>query len=183
MKRFYLYFLLLLTPLLLQAKTDEEFFAKVVAPNKGNIYTDDSTIVSVYLYAVKPIGDIQVDDKNLKIKGCKVRKAYQGNGSRQSVTTLDGKRYYTVICAQYYVTGNDKGSCAFPSLSITANLYTEEKKQQQSDPFFGPFDDFFRTPTYKKEKKSIHSPQFKLQVSNEPQKTTEELRKSGKVVI
>jgi hypothetical protein len=69
-------------------------------------------------------------------------------------------------------------------LFLTANLYIQQQnKQQDSDPFNDFFDDFFNTPAYKKEKKELRTSTYKMQVVNKPQKTMEELRKSGKIVI
>lgn len=186
MKRFTNVLLLLVflaLTLQLQAKDETTFFAKVVAPNNGQIYKDDSTVVSIYLYAKHPIGDIQINNKRIHIDGCSVRRIPAGQ--RQSISRINGQAYYTVLCAQYSVAATKKGKTEFPQLSVTANLYIEQesKQQQRIDPFFGPFDDFFRQPSYKKEKKTIHTPQFKMEVTDAPRKTMQELQRSGKTII
>ncbi len=166
-----------------QAKQSDVFFAKVVVPDSGRFYRGDSTVVSVFLYARHPIGDIQIDDKRLHVSGCTVRRIY--TGQRQSISRINGQTYYTVLCARYSVASDKKGKTVFPQLSVTANLYVEQKdgRQYRADPFFGPFDDFFRQPSYKKEKKSIRTPLYRIEVTDAPRKTMRELQRSGKTII
>ncbi len=166
-----------------QAKQGDVFFAKVVVPDSGRIYRGDSTVVSVFLYAKHPIGDIQIDDKHVHVSGCTVRRIYAGQ--RQSISRVNGQAYYTVLCARYSVASDKKGKTSFPQLSVTANLYVEQKddREYRPDPFFGPFDDFFRQPSYKKVKKSIRTPLYKIEVTDAPRKTMQELQRSGKTII
>lgn len=185
MKHYFFFFILfLLLPLSMAAKSDEKFYAEIVGQNEGKIYPNDSIIVAIHLYATRPIGDVKIDDSKLKINDCSVRRVYSGSERQQYIVQKNGENLYTIVCAQYSVAPNKKGGFYFPSLSLTANLYIQQQNKQQGyDPFFGPFDDFFNTPTYKKEKKELHTTPYKMQVVNKPQKTTEELRKSGKIVI
>jgi len=185
MKHSFLYLiLLLLLPISLQAKSDEKCYTEIVAENDGKIYPDDSIIVSIRLYATHPICDVHINDSKLKINGCHVRRLYTGNENQQVIIQKDDQNLYTVVCAQYSVASNKKGVYYFPQLFLTANLYIQQQnKQQDSDPFNGFFDDFFNTPAYKKEKKELRTSTYKMQVVNKPQKTMEELRKSGKIVI
>ena len=185
MKHPFLYLILfLLLSISLQAKSDEKFYTEIIGQNDGKIYPNDSIIVSLHLYATRPIGDIQLNDSKLKISGCSVRRLYTGNEGKQFIIQKDGENLYTVVCAQYSIAPKKKGTYYFPQLSLTANLYIQQQnKQNDYDPFFGSFDDFFNTPTYKKEKKNLRTPTYKMEVVEKPKKTIEELRKSGNIVI
>lgn len=175
--------LLLACPSVIQAKSDGDIFAKVVAPDSGRLYRGDSTVVSVYVYSRYPISSIDIDDKRLRVAGCEVRKLYARK--RQSVTRINGQTYYTVLGALYSVASDKKGKTHFPQLSLTANLLVEQEDEgeRRADPFFGPFDDFFRQPSYKKVKRSIRTPLYKMEVTDAPRKTMRELQRSGKTII
>lgn len=168
-----------------QARSGETFFAKTIGPNGDKVYVNDSAIVSIYLYASRPIGDIQINDKKLHVKGCRARRAYFNQGRRQSITRLDDKVYYTVLCAQYIVVPSSKGKYSFPELSVTANLYIEQEEPQRRSPgfFFDPFEQFFRQPTYKKQKQSLRTPSKKFEVISQPPKTMQELEEKGRTIL
>ena len=175
--------LLLACPSVIQAKSDGDIFAKVVAPDSGRLYKGDSTVVSIYVYSRSPISSIDIEDKRLHIAGCEVRKLYARK--RQSVTRINGQTYYTVLGALYSVASDKKGKIHFPQLSLTANLLVEQEdeRERRADPLFGPFDDFFRQPSYKKVRRSIRTPLYKMEVVDAPRKTMRELQRSGKTII
>lgn len=181
-RRQLLLLLIVLFPFSISGKNSETFFSKVKVEQDGNIFIGDSAVVSLILYATQPIGDIDINDAQLKVNGCRIRRAYFNSGRRQQITYVDQKPYYTVIGAQYVVVGMKKGKTTFPSLDVKANLYIEQETQRQGFDFFDPFS-MFSQPTYKKEKKSLRTPTVKIQVTEAPTKSTEQLKKEGKTVI
>jgi hypothetical protein len=169
----------------LKAKDNIKLFAKAVSEENGKIIVDDATVVSVYVYSNYPIGEVNISDKPVKMSGCDVRSVSTGRRLRQSMTRVDGKPYYTVLGAQYLVSGQTLGRTTFPQLDINVTLLQEEKqtRDRESDSFFDLFDPFFRRPSYKKIKKAVRSDLLKMEVVKAPRKSAEQLKSEGKVVI
>lgn len=166
------------------ASDNIKLFAKAVAQNEAKVYLDDSIVVSVYAYATLPFGDVSVSDKLPRVTGCRVRRIGSARRLSQNITRVDGKPYYTILCAQYAVVGLKKGTTTFPKLDLNVVLLEEEQQNQNSDrSFFDFFDDMFRRPSYKQIKKTTQTPQLKLEVTTAPQKTFEQLKREGKTII
>ena len=162
------------------AKDDNSLFVKVTTNNKDNeIIVGDSTVFSVWIYSIYPIGELKCNNNgDIKIKDCHVRKVINHRRS-QSRKYFNNTPYYCTLWAQYVVGSKKKGNYTFPSLDFSATLYLEQK--QELDPF-DPFG-FFNKPTYKKQNKNVSSHSTKFSIVAEPEKSTQELIRSGKTVI
>lgn len=138
--------LLLFIALKLHAKSSETFFCKVITSPEATVVRDDSAIVSIYLFATKPMGDIELSPESPKGEDCKLRLLYLNKqGRRQAITQVDGKSYYTVLCAQYSLIGANKGRCTFPSTSksptrlprqpVNSNRWANKSSKNNISPF------------------------------------------------
>ena len=164
-------------------KVQNALFAKTVVKNDAKIYRGDSSVVTVYAYSLMPFGSVQTPAKAPKLKGCHVRRLPQ-RGQRQSITYLDGRPYYTVVCGQYMVGSSKNGKYKFPKVKVNAVVMEEkEEDRNRRDPFFGPFSDFFRQPEYNPINQSATSPATPFEVVSPPRKSSEQLRHEGKMLI
>lgn len=167
-----------------EASTGIKLFAKAEAQNEAKVYLDDSIVVSVYAYATLPFGDVEVSDKLPRVSGCRVRRIGSARRLTQNITRVDGKPYYTILCAQYVVAGLKKGTTTFPKVDLNVVLLEEDAtSQDRSRSFFDFFDDIFRQPSYKQIKKTTQTTQLKLEVTTAPQKTFDQLKREGKTII
>ena len=179
-----LIFTLTFFSLTVQGKDSVKIFAKAISEDNGKVFVDDSTIVSVYVYSNHPFGEVKIDDKQFKMKSCRVRRIHTSRQRHQSVTGIGGVPYYTIICAQYSVAGLKPGSTIFPQININATLLEEEQqKESNGDSFFDMFGSIFRQPSYKKIKKSTRSNLLKMEIVKTPKKSAEQLMREGKVII
>lgn len=161
-----------------------KLFAKAETQNEAKVYLDDSIVVSIYAYSTLPFGDVEVSDKLPRVTGCRVRRIGSARRLTQNITRVDGKPYYTILCAQYAVVGLKKGTTSFPKIDLNVVLLEEEAQNQNRDrSFFDFFDDMFRRPSYKQIKKATQTTQLKLEVTTAPQKTFEQLKREGKTII
>lgn len=167
-----------------EASSGIKLFAKAEAGNEAKVYLDDSIVVSVYAYSTLPFGDVEVSDKLPRVTGCRVRRIGSARRLTQNITRVDGKPYYTILCAQYIVAGLKKGTTTFPKVDLNVVLLEEEDTSQNRDrSFFDFFDDMFRRPSYKQIKKTTQTTQLKLEVTTAPQKTFDQLKREGKTII
>ena len=159
------------------------FFAQTIVKNNGQIFRGDSSVITVYAYSRMPFASVQTPAKAPKVKGYRVRKL-SGRGQRQSITYIDGQPYYTVACGQYMANPTKNGKYKFPKIAVEAVVMEEKAEERpQSDPFFGPFSDFFRRPEYRHIKQHCKAPAQAFQVVDPPRKSSEQLRHEGKMLI
>lgn len=175
---------LLMTCTPLAARTTGDLLARTMVANEGRVVMGDSTLVSVYLYSDRPIHSYRLDDRRLKVKGGRLRCIYRGDSRRQSLTRLNGKPYYALVCAQYVFTPSKKGRTTLPAWAVKAELIEETvTTQRRIDPFFGPFDSWF-TPTERKlVKGKTRTKAVTVEVNEAPRKTIRQLKSSGKNII
>lgn len=153
--------------------TEPEFFVRIV-PQKAEVVKGDSTVVSIIVYSS---GDLQSvtckSEKELKIKGCRVRKVSNDNQRRVVQTRLDGKVYYALVWARYMVASDEIGEYNIPEMSFEGVVRVYRRT---GDDFYG----FFGRTTYKDHKMKATSLKTKLQFVQKQQKTTDELLHSHK---
>lgn len=148
--------------------TGPEFFVRVV-PQKKEVVKGDSTIVSIIVYSSADLQSVTCkSEKELKIKGCRVRKVSNDNGRRVVQTRLDGKVYYALVWARYMVASDEIGEYNIPELSFEGVVRVYSRT---GDDFFG----FFGRTTYKDHKMKATSLKTKLPFVQKQQKTTDEL--------
>ena len=173
---------LLLACSALEAKDKEGTlaFAQVVLSSDEDLAVGDSMLVSVYVYSPYRIESVSVSDGKLSIRNGRVRRLQLAQNNSQRVTYINSQPYYSVLAAQYVVKATKTGKTSLPQLKFEAVLLQQQQASGRNfSPFFGPFDDFFQVPTYKRLKQRGRSEEKKLRFVEKPAKTTEQLLQSG----
>lgn len=186
MQRLFTLSLLLCLLLTLGAKDKKSrlAFAQISCEQDSPLVVGDSMVVSVYIYSPYKIESISIDDHKLFIRNGKVRRLRQTGRPSQRVTYINSRPYYSVLAAQYVVSATDKGKSELPSLKFKATLLQQQSSGNRSfSPFYGPFDDFFQSPSYKRIETKGRTDEKKLRFIAKPRQTTEQLIKQGHNVM
>lgn len=158
-------------------KKDEPAFFVRIIPQQEEVVHGDSTLVSVVVYSSADLQSVTcTTEKELKIKGCSVRKVSNDNARRVVQSRYDGRVYYTLVWAQYVVGSEHIGEYSVPEQAFNGVVRVY---QRSNDPYFG----FFGSRSYKDYKVKAESPRTKLKFIEKPQRTTEQLLRSNGIGV
>lgn len=166
----------ILHPLYAEAVTTQDDFFVSIHADKGNIYINDSILLSVVIYASYPIQKIEIDN-HYKIKGhCKVRKINIDRNSAIRMTQIGNKIYYTLLWEQYVVSSTKAGNIQFISPTFHGVLQQTVYLPDWPELFMGA------QPKYKIHKVKSKATRRILQFREKPLRSTQEMMKNQIVI-
>lgn len=159
-----------------EQKADVDFYAELV-PHKEQLYSGDSCLVSIVLYANQPFHRIKSKCSPLIVKGGRARLISENTTQQERVRTSKGM-YYQLILQQYVVGGDKIGKIIFPKHRYEVELGMYEVQREPFSFFFGERQKLVKTIPVSATLSS--SP---LQVLPRPKRSTKDMIQSGGRVI
>lgn len=157
-----------------KGRDDVEFFVRAI-PDRHTVVAGDSCLVSYVLYSSAPIAEAASDDE-VKVRHASLRRIALRRESTAGRVVENGRRYYTLVWAQYVVAPQRMGTVTLPACRFRAVLNVPEAPRD-------PFEAFFGTTRSRAVKAEAASAKLDIKVVEKPRRTTQELlRGSGTVM-
>lgn len=155
-----------------------EFFAEISA-NRDSVIVGDSCVVSVVLYSNLPFESVEQSPRKVQFTRDLRVTLLSTDRTQQQVSTARGM-YYALVWQRYRVCRKDVGRIVWPQQQFTAELGIYEV----IDDGFGGFLSF--SPTMRlveKRKTKCKTPKFSLPVVERIKRSTQDLLRSGRLVL
>lgn len=153
------------------ALTQDDFFVRIHA-DKEKIYSGDSLLLSVVIYASYPIQKIEVAN-HYKVKGdCKVRKIKIDRNSALGRTQIGNRIYYTLVWEHYVVSSKNAGNIEFFSPTFKGVLKETVYMPDWTEMFMGA------EPKYRIHKVKSEVTKRIVQVQEKPLRSTQEMMRN-----
>lgn len=155
-----------------------EFFAEISA-NRDSVIVGDSCVVSVVLYSNLPFESVEQSPRKAQFTRDLRVTLLSTDRTQQQVSTARGM-HYALVWQHYRVYRNDVGHIVWPQQQFTAELGIYEV----IDDGFGGFFSF--SPTMRlveKRKTKCKTPKFSLPVVERIKRSTQDLLRSGRLVM
>ena len=155
------------------AKDEEgiEFFVRAV-PDRAEVIYGDSCLVSYVLYASAPFVKVECKDE-VKVKNARVRRLDIRREATSGYVVENGRRYHTLVWAQYVVAPERMGELILPACKFKAVLGVPE-------PVRDPFEAFLGRRRVREVEKSAANDKIHIKVKEKPRHTSKELlRRKG----
>lgn len=173
MKKFLLALIFVLVPALAsaaQGKDDAQLSVRLIADPGAKVYTGDSLLVSVVLYASAPIAQATCDD-DLTIKGgpCRTRQLRIDRQATASQVSENGRIYYTLVWAQYVISPREASRLTIQPFKVKATLQQVTYMPDLIDQMMGA------RPRYREIKVAASSRPLTIEATEKPLRSTEEM--------
>lgn len=155
-----------------------EFFAEISA-DRDSVIVGDSCVVSVVLYSNLPFESVEQSPRKVQFARDLRVTLLSTDRMQQQVSTARGM-YYALVWQHYRVCRNDVGHIVWPQQQFTAVVGIYEV----IDDGFGGFLSF--SPTMRlveKRKTKCKTPKFSLPVVERIKRSTQDLLRSGRLVM
>ena len=155
-----------------------EFFA-VISADRDSVIVGDSCVVSVVLYSNLPFESVEQSPRKVQFARDLRVTLLSTDRTQQQVSTARGM-YYALVWQRYRVCRKDVGRIVWPQQQFTAELGIYEV----IDDGFGGFLSF--SPTMRlveKRKTKCKTPKFSLPVVERIKRSTQDLLRSGRLVL
>lgn len=151
-----------------------EFFVRAV-PDRSEVILGDSCVVSYVLYASAPLSEVESKDE-VKVRNARLRRLNIRREATAGYVVENGRRYHTLVWAQYVVVPARTGEIVFPACKFKAVLSVPE-------PARDPFEAFFSRRRVREIKMEASNGKSHIKVKEKPRRTTKEmLRGNGSVM-
>ena len=155
-----------------------EFFTEISA-DRDSVIVGDSCVVSVVLYSNLPFESVEQSPRKVQFTRDLRVTLLSTDRTQQQVSTAHGM-YYALVWQHYRVCRKDVGHIVWPQQQFTAELGIYEV----IDDGFGGFLSF--SPTMRlveKRKTKCKTPKFSLPVVERIKRSTQDLLRSGRLVM
>ena len=181
MKRLFFFLLLLSATLSVAAKgSDAAFFARII-PDRQQVIAGDSMLLSVVLYAEYPIAQAECTNAftitNKGKNACRSRRLSINRDATASRVRENGRIFYTLVLDQYVVAPSVAATYSVQPLKIKAKLQEVVRMPDLFDQMMGA------RPEYKAHDVNGTSEVFTFEAKPKPQRSTEEILRSGATLL
>lgn len=172
--RFFLAFLFVLpTYVYGQEKEKLVFFARV-EPDRQEVYTGDSCLVSIVLYANYPFKKIDDKQSQLRVRGGHARLLPMSTSRWQRQVQVENTLYYALVWQQYVVGSEKEGQTRLSGLHFKGEFSIIYESPDLFDHFFGNG----RREVGQLTGNCQLTP-YSLQFTHPPKRSTQEMLRSG----